>query len=60
MFPGVVKKVLRAAVDPLKVRAVEEPATVMPPPLVAAIEPSAMERVTVRVAVSTSANGVPV
>ena len=59
-MPAVVKKVLRAAGVPEKVRAVAVPPTVTLPPEVAAMEPSAMERVTVSEELSTSAKGVPV
>ena len=60
ILPAVVKKVLSAVVVPVNVRAIAVPATVTPPFVVAEIEPSVMERVTVRFVESMSANGVPV
>ena len=60
MLPAVVKYVFNAATVPAKVRAVAEPATVIPVPSFPMIVPSITESVTVSVALSTSANGVPV
>ena len=60
MFPAVVKKVFKAAAVPVNVRAVPVPPTVTPPPVVAFTAPSGIDSVTVRLPVSTSANGLPV
>ena len=60
MLPAVVKYVFNAATVPANVRAVAVPATVIPVPAFPVTVPSLTESVTVSVALSTSANGVPV
>ena len=59
MLPAVVKYVFNAATVPANVRAVAVPATVIPVPAFPVTVPSLTESVTVSVALSTSAKGVP-